>query len=87
MTPNELGHKVVLVQILGQLLLEELEDLQGIDPIWKQDGKKFGNLAIKAGDKFINRISDKVKGEQVEHYVDACKIVRDNLKKATEDIN
>ena len=86
MTPEELGQKVVFVQILGQLLLEELEELHGVEPIWKQDGKQFGNLAIKAGEKFVNRIGRKVEGEQTQHYIDACKIVRDNLQKAVEDI-
>ena len=86
MTPKELGQKVVFVQLLGQLLLEELEDLHGIDPIWKHDGKKYGNMAITAGEKFINRIGRKVEGEQTQHYIDACRIVRENLQKAVEDI-
>lgn len=86
MTANELKQKVLFVQLLGQLLLEELEDLHGIEPIWRQEGKQFGNLAIIAGDKFVNRIGRKVSGEQTQHYADACKIVRENLKKAVEDI-
>ena len=30
MTAKELGEKAVFVQLLGQLLLEDLEDLQGL---------------------------------------------------------
>lgn len=86
MTAKELGEKVVFVQLLGQLLLEDLEELHGLDPIWKQDGKRFGNLAIKAGEEFINRIGRNVDQKQTQNYIDACRIVRENLKKATEGV-
>ena len=87
MTAEQTRLKVLQIQLYAQIILEDLEDLQGVEPIWKQDAKAAGNLAIKACEKFVKRIGDNVQGEQTEHYMQACKILRENMRKGIELIN
>lgn len=86
MTKEQIKLKVLHVQLHAQLMLEELEELHGIDPIWRQDGKAAGNNAIKACETFVKRIGDKVSAEQTDEYSNACKILRTNMSELLKNV-
>lgn len=86
MKKEQIKLKVLQIQLRAQIMLEELEELHGIDPIWRQDGKAAGNNAIKACETFVKRIGDKVSAEQTEEYSEACKILRKNMSELLKDV-
>jgi hypothetical protein len=44
---SDILNKVIRAQVLAQLLLEQLDELEMTDKVWKMQAKKFGAQAIQ----------------------------------------
>ena len=77
---QETFNKIIQTQILAQLLLENLEDLEGVNEVWKQRAKYFGKNALKAGEAMVETLTGSVGAVETHTYVECCKFVRERVE-------
>jgi hypothetical protein len=80
-------NKVIRAQVLAQLLLEQLEDLETVDKVWKMQAKKFGAQAIKTGDAMVNMLTGSLDCLEAQSYVDSCDYVRQRVEEINLEIS
>jgi hypothetical protein len=84
---NETLNKVIRAQVLAQLLLEQLEDLEAVETVWKMQAKKFGSQAIKTGDAMVNMLTGSLGCLESQSYVDCCDFVRQRVEEINLEIS
>jgi hypothetical protein len=80
-------NKVIRAQVLAQLLLEQLEELETVETVWKMQAKKFGSQAIKTGDAMVNMLTSSLGCLESQSYVDCCDFVRQRVEEINLEIS
>ena len=84
---SETLNKVIRAQVLAQLLLEQLEDLETVDKVWKMQAKKFGAQAIRTGESMVNMLTGSLGCLESQSYVDSCDYVRQRVEEINLEIS
>lgn len=85
MNKQETYNNVIRAQMCAQLTLEYLEKLHdGLG--WKQEAKKFGNMAINCGDKMIGLLTSDLSVKESQSYIDCCDYVRQRVEEINLEI-
>jgi hypothetical protein len=80
-------NKVIRAQVLAQLLLEQLEELETVETVWKMQAKNFGSQAIKTGDAMVNMLTSSLGCLESQSYVDCCDYVRQRVEEINLEIS
>lgn len=84
---NETLNKVIRAQVLAQLLLEQLDELEMTDKVWKMQAKKFGAQAIRTGESMVNMLTGSLGCLESQSYVDCCDFVRQRVEEIELEIS
>lgn len=87
METDDTLNKVIRAQVLAQLLLEQLDELEMTEKVWKMQAKKFGSQAIKTGDAMVNLLTGSLGCLESQSYVDCCDFVRQRVEEINLEIS
>lgn len=83
---NDTLNKVIRAQVLAQLLLEQLDELEMTDKVWKMQAKKFGAQAIRTGESMVNMLTGSLDCLESQSYVNSCDYVRQRVEEIELEI-
>ena len=87
METDDTLNKVIRAQVLAQLLLEQLDELEMTEKVWKMQAKKFCSQAIKTGDAMVNLLTGSLGCLESQSYVDCCDFVRQRVEEIQLEIS
>ena len=87
METDDILNKVIRAQVLAQLLLEQLDELEMTDKVWKMQAKKFGAQAIRTGESMVNMLTGSLGCLESQSYVNSCDYVRQRVDEINLEIS